>query len=443
MKNIAFIGLGYVGLTSAICFSFKGYTCYGYDIDKGKIKKLQEGILPIYEKDLDKYYSQVYNKRFLPTNNLKEVIENSELIFITVGTPSKEDGSINLEYIEAACKSIGNYLKEIRKDYKIIIVKSTVIPGTTNNLVLPTIENFGLKLGKDFGLLVNPEFLREGNAVYDTFNPDRIIIGYKIENDGNILEDFYKDLYKENLPPILKTNFVNAELIKYANNAFLAMKVSFINMIANLCQRLEGADVEEVAKGIGLDKRIGKEFLKAGLGYGGSCFPKDLDALRNFAKSINVELPLLETTIKINDEQYNKAIELAKTELKDLKGKTISILGLSFKAGTDDIRNAVSLKIVDRLLKEGAYIKVYDPQAMENFKKIFNNDNIHYAQNLEDCLSSSECAIIVTEWEEFKKLKPETFKKLMKYPLVIDGRRIYRPEEFKDEVIFKAIGYNN
>jgi nucleotide sugar dehydrogenase len=443
MKSIGFIGLGYVGLTSAICFSFKGYTCYGYDIDKEKIKKLKDGILPIYEKDLDKYFIQVYDKSFIPTDNLKELIENSKLIFITVGTPSREDGSINLQYVEEACKNIGECLKEIKNDYKVIIIKSTVIPGTTENLALPIIEKFGIKLGKDFGLVVNPEFLREGNAVYDTLNPDRIIIGYKEEKDGNILEEFYKEIYKENIPPILKTNFVNAELIKYANNAFLATKISFINMIANLCQTLKGADVEEIAKGIGLDKRIGKEFLKAGLGYGGSCFPKDLEALLSFAKKLNVELPLLEATIKINNNQYYKAIEMAKIELKNLKGRTISILGLSFKANTDDIRNAVSIKIVNELLKEGANIKVYDPKAMENFKKLFNDKNIYFAKNVEDCLESSECAIIVTEWEEFKRIKPETFLKLMKYPLVIDGRRIYQPNEFKDKLIFKAIGYNN
>jgi len=439
--SIGFIGLGYVGLTSAICFASKGYEVYGYDVDKEKINLINNGILPIYEKDLDIYFEKVKNKNFIVTSDILDTIKNSNIIFITVGTPSNPDGSLNTKYIEDASKSIAISLKKI-KEYKLIVVKSTVLPTTTENIVLKILEKeSGLKCFEEFGLCVNPEFLREGEAVYDTFNPDRIIIGEEKKEDGDILINFYKDFYKENLPPILRTNFVNAELIKYVNNSFLAMKISFINMIANLCQKIKGADVEVVAKGIGLDKRIGSLFLKAGLGWGGSCFPKDLLAFNYFGKKLNVDFSLIEDTISINEKQPLKAIEICKEVLKDLKGKTISLLGLSFKPNTDDIRNAVSLKIINELIKEEAFIKVYDPKAMDNIKKIYQ-DRLYYSKNIYDCIYNSDCVIIITEWDEFKKLTYKDFIKYMRFPFIIDGRRLYNPKDFSDKLIYKAIGLN-
>jgi UDPglucose 6-dehydrogenase len=319
-------------------------------------------------------------------------------------------------------------------------VKSTVLPTTTENVVRRIIEEAsGKRCSEEFGLCVNPEFLREGSAVEDTFKPDRIIIGEVDKRSGDYLEEIYREFYGDELPPIIRTNPVNAEMIKYANNAFLAMKVSFINMIANLCQKIPGADVEIIARGIGLDKRIGPLFLKAGAGWGGSCFSKDIEALLDYAIKNGVELPLIEATLKVNRSQPYRVVELARELIGGLNGRRISVLGLAFKPGTDDVRDAVSIKIVRRLLDEGAKVVVYDPKAMDNAKRIFGED-VEYASNVEECLKDSECAIVVTEWDEFRKLRPEDFIKLMKTPAVVDGRRIYDPEAYSKKLKFKAIG---
>ncbi len=292
---------------------------------------------------------------------------------------------------------------------------------------------------EDFGLCTNPEFLREGAAVEDTFHPDRIIIGEVDERSGNFLEALYRSFHRDDIPPILRTTPVNAELIKYANNTFLAMKVSFINMIANICQKLPKADVEEVAKGIGIDKRISPLFLKAGAGWGGSCWPKDLAALRAYAQKLNVEVPLVDATLKINETQPLKIIELAKKLLGDLNGRHVSILGLSFKPGTDDMRGAVSVKIVEALLTEGARVAVYDPKATENARRLLGS-RVKYASSAIECIKDADCCILVTEWEEFKKLEPQDFIKNMRQPILIDGRRIYDPKEFRQKLLFAAIG---
>ena len=369
----------------------------------------------------------------------KAAILNSEVTFITVGTPSKEDGSIDLTYIKNASRMIGEALR-LKNGWHLVVVKSTVLPTTTENFVKRIIEEASGKMcGEGSGLCVNPEFLREGNAVEDTFKPDRIIIGEVDRRSGDLLEEIYREFYGSELPPIIRTTPVNAELIKYANNAFLAMKISFINMIANLCQKIAGADVEVVARGIGLDKRIGPLFLKAGAGWGGSCFRKDLEALLDYAIKNGVDLPLIEATLKVNRAQPYKVVELARELIGGLSGRRISVLGLAFKPGTDDMRDAVSIKIVRMLVEEGAKVVVYDPKAMENAKRIFG-ENVEYAGSIEECLKDSECVLIVTEWDEFRRLKPEDFIKLMKIPAVVDGRRIYDPEVYSRKLKFKAIG---
>jgi len=443
VEVISFFGLGYVGLTTAACFASRGFRVIGFDNDYNKFKAISSGVAPFFEPGLDEIL-----KISLEKGNLKVTMDpntavlNSKVTFITVATPSKEDGSIDLSYIKEASKMIGNSLK-LKDEWHLVAVKSTVVPTTSEAVVKKLVEETsGKKCGRDFGLCVNPEFLREGNAVEDTLNPDRIIIGEFDEKSGDFLEGIYREFYGQKIPPIIRTTPVNAELIKYANNAFLATKVSFINMIANLCQKLPGADVEVVARGIGLDKRIGPLFLKAGAGWGGSCWPKDLKALLSFGLKIGVELPLIEATLKINDSQPYKVVELAKMALGSLRGKRVSILGLAFKPNTDDMRNAVSIKIVEKLLSEGAKVTVYDPKAIENAKSIFF-ERVEYAKSIEDCLRNSECAIIVTEWDEFKKLKPEYFMKLMRNPVIVDARRIFCPMEFQDKVKFVAIGLSN
>lgn len=438
--RISLFGLGYVGLTTAACFAHKGFKVTCFDIDEDKIETVNSGKTPFFEPGLEELVRASVEMNFLKAvkDPVKAVLE-SEMTFITVGTPSKEDGSIDLTSINEASRTIGEILR-FKDSWHLIVVKSTVIPTTTENIVGKNVEKYsGKHLGSDFGLCVNPEFLREGSAVEDTFKPDRIIIGESDKKSGDFLEAFYREFYDKDFPPIIRTNLINAELIKYVNNAFLAMKVSFINMIANLCQEIPDADIEIVAKGIGLDKRIGPLFLKAGGGWGGSCWPKDLKALLNFSIKNNVELPLVESTLKINEAQPYNLIDLAKELIGELNGKRVAVLGLAFKPNTDDMRYAISIKIINKLLEEGARVVAYDPKAIHTARKIFG-DVIEYVNSINECLKDSECALVVTEWDDFRKLKPEDFAKLMKIPAVVDGRRIYDPELYSSKLRFAAIG---
>jgi len=286
---------------------------------------------------------------------------------------------------------------------------------------------------------MNPEFLREGSAVQDMMEPDRIIIGESDETAGRLLEDFYTKLYSTRMPKVFRTSLENAEMTKYVNNAFLATKISFINSIASLCEKIPRTDINIVAEGLGLDPRISPLFLKAGLGWGGSCFPKDLRSFLTFAQSQNIELPVISAAMKINDIQPILAVEKAKEILGDLKEKSIAILGLAFKPNTDDVREAVSLKIINKLLDEGAHVRAYDPAAIENSRKILGN-KVFFARSVQECIQGSDCCIIVTEWDEFRKLHRDDFRKSMRRPFVIDGRRIYEPKEFSENIEYYGIG---
>lgn len=435
---ISFFGLGYVGIVTAACFASRGYEVLAFDVDKSKVDSINRAKAPIYEPKLDELIEKsVKNGNLKGVYDPSQAVLNSNITFITVGTPSKEDGSIDLKYVDSASKMIGEALK-LKNDWHLVVLRSTVIPGTTNNMVKKNIEEISKKeCEKEFGLCYNPEFLKEGSAVDDTFNPDRIVIGgdeKSVKQLLNLYEEFYNPL-----PPLVLTNAENAELIKYANNAFLAMKVSFINMISWICQKLPDGDVDVIAKGIGLDKRIGPLFLKAGPGWGGSCWPKDLRALIKFSEKLDIKLPLVNATIEVNEKQPLIMIDLAKEDLKSLKNKTIAILGLSFKPNTDDIREAVSIKIIKKLLEEGANVKVYDPKAMDNMRKIFE-DKIVYSKSAIECIKDSDCAMLVTEWDEFKNLTPEDFLMNMRNPLLIDGRRIYDRKDFSKKLKYKAIG---
>jgi UDPglucose 6-dehydrogenase len=440
MDTLSVFGLGYVGLTTAACLASKGFKVICFDVDEGRVEAVNNGRAPFFEPKLEELLKASLENGHLKTvKDPKDAILNSKVTFITVGTPSREDGSIDLTYIKDASRMIGEALR-LKNEWHLIVVKSTVLPTTSENVVKKIIEEAsGRRCGEGFGLCVNPEFLREGSAVEDTFKPDRIVIGEVDKRSGDFLEGIYRKFYGEESPPIIRTTPVNAEMIKYANNAFLAMKISFINMIANLCQKIPGADVEVIAKGIGLDKRIGSLFLKAGAGWGGSCFRKDLEALLDYALKNAVDLPLIEATLKVNRAQPYRFIQLARELIGGFNGKRVSVLGLAFKPGTDDMRDAVSVKIIRKLLEEGAKVVVYDPKAMENAKKIFG-ENVEYANSVKECLKDSECALIITEWSEFRELKPEDFIKLMKTPAVIDGRRIYDPEVYSKKLKFKAIG---
>jgi UDPglucose 6-dehydrogenase len=438
--RVSIFGLGYVGLTFGVCLGKKGFKVLGVDVDENKVAMVNRGEAPFYEPGLGELLREtVENGLFRATTDSYEDVLSSEVSFICVGTPSLPDGSADLSYLESAARSIGRALRD-KKGWHLVVVRSTVPPGTTGGIVKRILEEeSGKRAGADFGLCMNPEFTREGSAVEDTFSPDRIVIGELDERSGAFLEKLYRDFHGSNIPPIIKTSLSNAELIKYASNAFLAMKVSFINEIANIAQRVPGADVEIVARGIGLDKRIGPLFLRAGLGFGGSCFPKDLRALIKFSESVGYEPKICRAVMEVNESQPYKAVELARSILGPLKGKRIAVLGLAFKPNTDDVREAVSIKIVKALLSEGASVAVYDPKAMPNARRILG-DTVVYAGSAEECLRGADCAIVATEWDEFKKLRPEDFSRLMRTPVLVDGRRIYNPKEFSEKVRFAAIG---
>ena len=420
LMKISIIGTGYVGLVTGACFAKLGNNVICVDIDKNKLEKINKGISPIYEKGLDEILTKNKDK-ITTTTDYKKAVENTDVTFICVGTPSKQDLSLDLSYINESVKEIGKQLKN-KKSWHLVVVKSTVLPGTTKDIVLPLLEkSSGKKVGKDFGLAMNPEFLREGIAVEDFLEPDRIVIGSYDKKSNGILKELYEDF----TCPIVETTLSAAEMIKYASNAFLATKISFINEIGNMCKKLD-IDSYQVADGMGLDKRIGRAFLDSGIGWGGSCFPKDLDALVSWYKKEKENPEIMKSTVKINEQQPLRLVKLLKKHIPQIKGKTIGILGLSFKPDTDDIRESRAIPVVRQLLKEGAKVKAYDPEAIDNFKKIF--PEVVYCSSAKEVLES-DAVLITTIWGEFKKLD-------FKGKIVIDGRRL---KKAKDAKIYEGV----
>jgi len=415
--KIGIIGLGYVGLITGVGFASLGNKVFGIDVDEKKIEKINKGESPIYEKDLESKLKE-NKENFTATTKIEE-LKDCEIIFICVGTPSKEDGSIDLKYIKQAAEDISKILDS----YKIIVVKSTVIPGTTESLI----KILGKKVGRDFGLAMNPEFLKEGSALKDFFEPDRIVVGSYDEKTKEILEELYKDF---NCPKIF-TNIKTAEMIKYASNAFLATKISFINEIGNICKKL-GIDVYDVAEGMGYDKRIGREFLNAGIGFGGSCFPKDVKALIAKAKEIGYDPKLLQEVIEINEKQPFKKIEIVKKKVSNLKNKKIALLGLTFKPHTDDIRESRAIPIIQKLIEEDAIIHAHDPKGIENTKLIFpENEKLRYIEDPQEAIDKSDIVLLLTEWPHFRKLD-------FKDKLVVDGRNVI-PKEQREGLNYEGI----
>ncbi len=436
IKIISVVGLGYVGIVTSACLADMGYNVICADIDKEKIDLVNKGKSPIFEPGVPELIKKALEgNKLLATTDIQKAVVESELTFITVGTPTVK-GKIDLTAVRSASETIGKGLAE-KNSYHVVVVKSTVIPGTTERVVIPIIEKNSKKQeGVDFGVCSNPEFLREGSAVYDFRNPDRIIIGSNNEKAGDFLEGIFKPFNST----ILRTDIRTAEMIKYANNAFLATKVSFINEIANICKEL-GVDVNKVAEGIGLDFRINPHFLNAGAGFGGSCFPKDVQALISASKSVGVNPILLNSVLEVNKNQPLKLIELAKELLGNLNDKNITVLGLSFKPNTDDMREAPSIKIISTLLSEKAKVAVYDPAAMDNAKKIFGK-KIKYAPNILEAVKNADCLLIVTEWDEFKNLPLPEIKGLMRNRFIVDGRRILDPDTVKRKGFkYKGIGW--
>ena len=427
--KIAVAGAGYVGLVTASCLAEIGNYVVCVDIDESKINKLNNSIIPIYEPGLDDLVARNKKEgRLTFASDLRKAIKDSEVVFICVGTPPKENGEADLSYVENVARTIA----EAMDSYKIIVEKSTV-PVETGEKVAKSIKAYNMHK-VDFDVVSNPEFLREGSAVNDFMHPDRIVVGCENERAKKIMEDLYKPLNA----PIIFTDIKSAEIIKHASNSFLAAKISFINAIANICE-LAGADVEKVAEGMGLDKRIGRHFLNAGIGYGGFCFPKDAEAFIRIAEKLGYNFELLKAVQEINNMQRKHFVRKIEKSLWIVKGKTIGVLGLAFKPDTDDMRFAPSIDIIKELQREGAKIKAYDPKAAEKAKNIFND--VTYCSNPYDAAKDADALVIITEWNEFKKLDLKKIKSMMKHPLIIDGRNIYNPDDIKKEgFVYISIG---
>jgi UDPglucose 6-dehydrogenase len=432
MKKICVVGTGYVGLVSAAGLADFGNSVIGVDIDEAKIKKLQEGGIPIYEPGLLEVVERnVKAGRLSFTTDIDKAIQASTVIFSAVGTPPGEGGEADLRAVWSVATSFAKNLN----DYKVFINKSTVPVGTGRKTWELIKEKSGGKTCYD--VVSNPEFLREGNAVGDFLNPDRVVVGSRSSKAQNIMKDVYRALIIRGLPYV-ETNIESAELIKYASNAFLAVKITFINEIANLCD-LVGADVSEISKAMGLDTRISPKFLNAGPGFGGSCFPKDTMALVEIFKENGIESKVVEATIRANEFQKEHVVTKLKSILPDLKGKTIAILGLAFKPETDDTRFSPSKVVIPILEKEGARVQAYDPIATNDFKRDF--PDLDYKNNVYDAIDGADAIVLMTEWNEFRSLDLARVKELMNTPLFVDTRNVYDPLDMMNEgFIFVCTG---
>ncbi|WJI08703.1 UDP-glucose/GDP-mannose dehydrogenase family protein [Methanobacterium sp. CWC-01] len=420
--KITVIGSGYVGLVTAACFADLGNQVLCAKKTSKNLDKLNQGISHIYEPGLDEILNRCLDKGTIEfTNDIKRAIDFSDLIFICVGTPQSETGKADLSQVEDVARQIA----ENMTDYKLIVEKSTV-PVNTHQWVKKTVQRYS-NGNIQFDVASNPEFLREGTGVYDFNNPDRIVVGVESENAHKIFQELYRP-FTEKGDVLLITTPAAAELIKHASNSFLAMKISYINMVAELCEKV-GIDVNMIADGIGYDQRIGRSFLNAGIGYGGSCFPKDVRAFIKIAEDHGLDFGLLRETEKINSQMRERFLEKVENVLWINKDKNITIWGLAFKPDTDDIREAPSIDIVRKLYETDANLRLYDPQAGENFQNLFpENENIRYCSDKYEALKDSDALLLITEWDEFKNADLNKVKNLMRLPIIIDGRNMFESE---------------
>ncbi|HEX8566799.1 MAG TPA: UDP-glucose/GDP-mannose dehydrogenase family protein [Pyrinomonadaceae bacterium] len=421
--HIAVIGTGYVGLVTGACFAEFGVDVTCVDVDESKIARLKDGIIPIYEPGLDQIVERNSKAgRLHFTTDLKQAVENALVIFLAVGTPPNEDGTPNMSFVEKAVLDIARYMN----GYKVIVTKSTVPVGTGEWVRKLIHENQTAK--HNFGVCSNPEFLREGAAISDFMRPDRVVIGSRDAEAIAIMRDLYRPLFLIETPFVI-TSLEAAELTKYAANAFLATKISFINEIANLCDKI-GCDVHDVARGMGMDKRIGGKFLHPGPGFGGSCFPKDTRALATVAKQYGSESRIVDTVIEVNDNQRRIMIPKIEQLIGDFAGKTIAVLGLSFKPETDDMRESPAIEIINEIVARGAKVKAFDPVAMEEARKSL--PDIEYSKDEYDAISGADALVFVTEWNQFRALDLEKVKSLLKSPKIADLRNIYEPAAMRE-----------
>ncbi|HEX9960349.1 MAG TPA: UDP-glucose/GDP-mannose dehydrogenase family protein [Pyrinomonadaceae bacterium] len=428
--HIAVIGTGYVGLVTGACFAEFGVEVTCVDVDQNKIERLNQGIIPIYEPGLDQIVERNSKAgRLHFTTDIKSAVEQALVIFLAVGTPPKKDGSPDMSYYQQAAKDIA----EAMNGYKVLVTKSTVPVGTGNWLRGFVAEN--QKVKTNFGVASNPEFLREGAAIEDFMRPDRVVIGSNEPDAIAIMKDLYRPLYLIETPVVI-TSLEAAELIKYAANAFLATKITFINEIANLCDAI-GCDVHDVARGIGMDNRIGRKFLHPGPGYGGSCFPKDTRAFTKVGDKYGIETMVVDAVIEANELQRQAMVPKIKNLVGDLNGKQIGVLGLSFKPETDDMRESPAINIIKEMQKLGAHIKAYDPVAMDEARHCL--PDVEYATDEYDAIRDADALVIITEWNQFRALDMEKVKSLLKSPKIADLRNIYEPKDMR-ELGFDYVG---
>ena len=432
MEKISFIGSGYVGLVSGACIADFNHHVICMDMDTNKIKALNEGVVPIYEPGLAELINKNTKQNRLEfTTDLEYTISNSDVIFIAVGTPSDENGKVDMKYIHQAIDDISKYIKS----YKVIVIKSTVPPGTASevkNILKKNINNDDL-----YDVVSNPEFLREGSAIKDFMIPDRIVIGSLDRKAIDKVKKIYQPLFLRDIP-LIETNHETSELIKYSTNAFLAAKITFINEISLLCKKL-GADINTISTALGLDGRISPKFLHPGPGFGGSCFPKDVWGLLNLMNENKINGNLINAVLKTNNEQKELVYSMIRNNINNLKGKKISVLGLAFKPNTDDVRESASIVVIERLLSEGAIVYGFDPEGCKNMRKIF--PGVVFSTDLNETLINSNGAILITEWNSLRSLNPIRVGKLMKDKVFIDCRNIFNPKDWNDAgFVFENLG---
>jgi UDPglucose 6-dehydrogenase len=423
MKKIAVIGTGYVGLVSGTCFAETGNDVICVDIDESKVEKMRRGEVPIYEPHLDIVFERnIKQNRLRFTTNMEEAVNSSEIIFLALPTPPGEDGSADLSYVLDVADKLG----KIMTSYKVIVDKSTVPVGTADKVHAAIAKNAKV----DFAVVSNPEFLREGFAIDDFLNPDRVVVGTSDERAAKIMEELYKPFIRDGHPLIIMDE-KSAELTKYAANAFLATKITFMNEIANFCEKV-GADVDWVRQGIGSDSRIGHKFLYPGIGFGGSCFPKDVSALLKSGKVAGYDFEIINSVLEVNEKQKVTLVKKITNHFgSSLKGKHFALWGLAFKPDTDDVREASALYIISDLLRLGATISAYDPEAMDNVKSVLGNQ-IHYADNQYAALQNADALLVATEWGAFRNPDFDKIKSALKNPVIFDGRNIYELEQMKN-----------
>ncbi len=423
--ELCIIGSGYVGLVSGACFAEIGHHVVCVDNDQKKVDKLQAGLIPIYEPGLeDLVHRNVASKRLRFTNSIEDGVDHSQVVFIAVPTPPQTDGSVDLTYIERVAREIAGVLKP--GQYRVVVDKSTV-PVKTGEKVTETIKRYNKNA--DFDVVSNPEFLREGCAVPDLMNPDRVVIG----SSSQKATDLMKQVYEPFKAPILVTDIASAELIKHAANSFLSLKISYINAVAAICEA-SGADIEMVADGIGMDKRIGRNFLNAGLGYGGSCFPKDVKAFIAISRQLGTPFKLLEEVERINESMLNRFLDKVRAKLWVLKDKKIAVWGMAFKPDTDDVRNSVAIDLINRLTAEGAKVSCCDPKGAEKAVEwgLIDPDKVRVVSSPLEAVEDAEAVILATEWKEFLNVDFDAVKEKMHTPLIFDGRNLYKPETMRE-----------